>query len=601
MEPIAIRNSRDVGLALAGHRQTHGNENNVPLGQLLVSSLFISQQQLDKALILQSQLGRRHGSCQRLGELLIKQGLVGREHINSMLARKFEIPSVRLDDCQIPAEMLALVPADLVLQHNLVPLAIIGQRLVVACETPWDNEGLDLLRFHTGMQIEPVMASNEDVTLALGRYFSKYDEDEALQDTGQQQGQRSGQGTNLQLLQEQANKRPIVRLLNTIVMQALLRSASDIHIRPTEKVIEVYYRIDGRMQLIRSLDKDLLPPLVSRAKIIAHLNIAERRLPQDGHARFQRGKHQVDLRLSVIPTIHGESVVIRLLDPLNGVRQLASLGLPDDQYRSLQMLARQRSGLMLVVGPTGAGKSTTLYALLDEVRRDARHILSVEDPVEYQIEGVEQVQVNERKGMMFSNVLRHFLRHDPDAIMVGEIRDHATAELTVRAALTGHLVLSTLHTNDAPSTVSRLLNMGIEPYLLSSTLLGVMAQGLIRVNCTLCSVEQQIDDNLRQRLAQKLGHSPRLLRGRGCPACHHSGYKGRRIVSELMCVDEQLALLINRQAALPQLRQYAAEQGMTSMADQGWALVREGYSTIEEVLTLDSHGSEHQQALSPAL
>ena len=367
------------------------------------------------------------------------------------------------------------------------------------------------------------MASSDDISIALGRYFSKYDEDEALQDTGHQPGHHSGWGMVLQLLEQQANKRPIVRLLNTILMQGLVRSASDIHIRPTEKAIEVLYRIDGRMQLIRSLDKELLAPLVSRAKIISHLNIAERRLPQDGHARIHPGKYKADLRMSIIPTIHGESVVIRLLDQLVGVKGLIDLGLPDDQYHSLQSLARQHSGLILVVGPTGAGKSTTLYALLDEIRRDGRHILSVEDPVEYFVEGVEQVQVNERKGLEFSNVLRHFLRHDPDVIMVGEIRDHATAELAVRAALTGHLVLSTLHTNDAPSAVSRLLNMGIEPYLLSSTLLAVMAQRLIRINCAFCCVEHTVDAALLTRLGLDRDESQSCLRGEGCPSCYQSG------------------------------------------------------------------------------
>lgn len=477
---------------------------------------------------------------------------------------------------------------------------IVDQRLLVASETPWDNEGVDLLRFHTGLQIELVMASSDDISLALGRYFSKYDEDAALQDSDNQADHHPGMGMALQVLEQQANKKPIVRLLNTILMQGLVRSASDIHIRPTDRTIDIFYRIDGRMQLIRSLDKELLAPLVSRAKIISHLNIAERRLPQDGHARFQRGKYKADLRLSVIPTVHGESVVIRLLDQLAGVKQLVDLGLPDDQHVSLQSLARQRSGLILVVGPTGAGKSTTLYALLDEIRRDGRHILSVEDPVEYFIEGVEQVQVNERKGLEFSNVLRHFLRHDPDVIMVGEIRDHATAELAVRAALTGHLVLSTLHTNDAPSTISRLLNMGIEPYLLSSTLLAVMAQGLIRINCAFCCVEQTVDAALLQRLSVDLDESQLWLKGQGCPSCHHSGYKGRRVVSELMCVDETMSLLINRQVPWPQLRRHAIEQGMRPLADQAWSLVRQGRSTIEEVLGLTNDFQDNDSRHMPS-
>jgi type IV pilus assembly protein PilB len=559
-----------------------------PLGQLLLSAMLVDQQQLDQALALQAQLRRQRSSYQRLGELLINQGIVGGQRVNSLLARKFGIPSVRLADCQVPVEVLARVPAQLVLQYQILPLALVGQRLLVASESPWDNEGVTLLRFHTGLQIELVMASGEDISVALGRYFSHCDEDEALQDAGHQRALNLSHGTDVKILEQQANQRPIVRLLNTIIMQGLLRGASDIHIRPTEQAIEVFYRLDGRLHRVRSLASDLLAPLVSRAKVIARLNIAERRLPQDGHARFHRDTHQTDLRLSVIPTIHGESVVIRLLDPLTGVKRLADLGLPEDQYLALQGLARQRSGLILVVGPTGAGKSTTLYALLDEIRRDGRHILSVEDPVEYQIDGIEQVQVNERKGLAFSNVLRHFLRHDPDVIMVGEIRDQATAELAVRAALTGHLVLSTLHTSDAPATVTRLLNMGIEPYLLSATLLAVMAQGLIRVNCTSCCTRHPVDAALLQRLGVTLDSPASLLKGRGCPACFHSGYKGRRVVSELMCVDEAMALLINRQTSLPQLRQHALDHGMKPMADQAWSLVQEGRSTIDELLGLSN-------------
>jgi len=558
-----------------------------PLGQILLAESLINRGQLEQALVIQNQQQQQRSSHQRLGELLIQQRLVSRQHVNTLLARKFGIPCVRLEQYQIPVEVVSRVPAHLVLQYQLVPVALVGQRLLVASETPWDNEGMELLRFHTGLQLEWLMASSEDVSATLGRYFSQCDEDEALQDSGLQRAQVPG-ATDLQSLEQQANKRPIVRLLNTLILQGLERRTSDIHIRPTEQVIEVYFRLDGRMQRMRTLAKPLLAPLVSRAKILARLNIAERRLPQDGHARFQRGQHQTDLRLSVIPTIHGESVVIRLLDPLTGVKQLADLGLPEDQLQALQVLASQRSGLILVVGPTGAGKSTTLYALLDRIRRDGRHILSVEDPVEYQVEGVEQVQVNERKGMLFSNVLRHFLRHDPDVIMVGEIRDQSTAELAVRAAMTGHLVLSTLHTRDAPATVMRLLNMGVEPYLLGSTLLAVMAQGLIRVNCRHCRVEETIDTAVLQRLGLKQGGSMTFVKGRGCRQCHHSGYNGRRVIAELMGVDEAMALLINRHAPLPLLRQHALARGMKPMLQQAWTLVRDGHSTIEEMMNLRS-------------
>lgn len=584
MEQSAVQTNQDLERLLTRFGYQKVNASDKPLGQLLLDAAFINEDQLNQALRIQEQ--QKDAGYLRLGELLIQQDMVSRQHIYAQLARKFAIPCVRLVDCQISSQVLARVPAYLVLQYHILPLAILDRQLVVACETPWDNEGLALLRFHTGLQLELVMATRDGISQGLSRYYSRCDEDEALQDNRSVAGQQAIHGVEKQQLEQQANKRPIVRLLNTLLLQGLVRAASDIHIRPTEKAVEVFYRIDGHLQLIRTIDKNLLAALVSRAKIIAHLNIAERRLPQDGHARFQREGYQVDLRLSIIPTIHGESVVIRLLDSLTGIKQLVDLGLPDAQYKSLQALARQKNGLILVVGPTGAGKSTTLYALLNEIRKDGRHILTVEDPVEYHIEGVEQVQLNERKGLGFSNVLRHFLRHDPDVIMVGEIRDHATAELAVRAALTGHLVLSTLHTNDAPSAITRLINMGIEPYLLSSTLLAVMAQGLIRINCSSCLVACRGDDIAQLRQSFNMESGQPLFKGSGCSTCHYSGYKGRHVVSELMLVDEGLVSLINRQLPLPQLRQYAIDHGMQALADQALDLVRQGRSTLEEVLGL---------------
>ena len=587
MESTAVRWRQGLDAVMAGlakDGRPQGSE--IPLGQLLLAASLITRQQLEHTLRLQSQVQRRREQYLRIGELLVRQKLIEHSQVNAMLARKFGIPVVELAGCQIAAEVLALVPEHLILQYHLLPLAIFDQRLIVATETPWDNDGIDLLRFHTGLQIEPVMAAGDEIELVLDYYFARATSDTRPATVTAQAGRANIPALPLEQLEQQANQRPIVRLLNNIIRQGLTRGASDIHIRPTEKAVEVHYRLDGHMQLMRSTNTDILAPLVSRAKIIAHMNIAERRLPQDGHCHFQYGEATADLRLSVVPTIHGESVVIRLLDPTNGIRRLDDLGMPGRQLALLRSLVRQRSGLILVVGPTGAGKSTTLYAMLEAIRRDGRHILSVEDPVEYHIDGVEQVQINERKGLTFSNVLRHFLRHDPDVIMVGEIRDHATAELALRAALTGHLVLSTLHTDDAPSTITRLLNMGIPPYLISSTLLAVMSQGLIRLNCRSCLHETVIPPGLLQRLGLAVEASGTFLRGLGCSECYGSGYRGRRIVSELMCVDDGLATLITREAPLAVLRKYAIARGMLPQLEQGWAWVRRGLSTVDELLAL---------------
>jgi type IV pilus assembly protein PilB len=588
MASVALRSSQDLDAVLAelkGEGRSRGAE--APLGQLLLAASLINPRQLEQTLAIQAGARRRRGQYRRLGELLIQQDLVSRRQVDFMLARKFGIPVVRLATCRIAADVLARVPRHVVLQYRLIPLAIVNERLVVASETPWDNEGISLLRFHTGLRLELVMAARDEIDTVLDYYFANQ-EAEASMATALPASARqvSSTAAAIEQLEQQANQGPIVRLLNNIIWQGLRRRASDIHIRPTDDNIEVHYRIDGGMQLMRSLARDILAPLVSRAKIVAHMNIAERRLPQDGHARFQYDDTLADLRLSVIPTVHGESVVIRLLDPSNGIKRLADLGLAAEQRTMLKSLARQRSGLLLVVGPTGSGKSTTLYALLDEIRRDGRHILSVEDPVEYHIDGVEQVQVNERKGLAFANILRHFLRHDPDVIMVGEIRDQATAELALRAALTGHLVLSTLHTNDAPSTITRLLNMGIAPYLISSTLLAVMSQGLIRLNCRSCVQQTRVSAGLLRRLSVPQAANSVFLRGQGCSDCYGSGYRGRRIVAELMSIDTTLAALINRRAPLAVLRQHAIARGMRPQLMQVRDWVSRGLTTFDELLAL---------------
>lgn len=586
IQPATIRNSSDLSVLL----QSPAAGSDLPLGELLIKHRQLAPQQLSRVLRQQEQARQRQNGLDpaasgslRLGDLLVEHGLVAPEQIKIHLALKFGIPYVKLDDNPVSSEVIARIPAQICLQHHILPLAVIDGRLVVAVDDPWDNHGIDLLRFQSGLSIVPVMASSDDINLLLGRVYSQHDEDAAMLD---RQGQ-SGEPTYsraLQLLEQQANQKPIVRLLNSMVLQAMLRQASDIHIRPQADSIMIYYRIDGRLQWIRSLNKALHTPLLNRAKILGQLDIAERRLPQDGHALIKRGQHHVDLRLSIIPTVHGESLVIRVLDQHQGIRRLSALGVGQRQRAQLQQLCQQQSGLFLVVGPTGSGKTSTLYSLLEEIRRDGRHILTVEDPVEYSLEGIEQVQINTRKGVGFSNVLRHFLRHDPDVIMVGEIRDKETAQLAVRAALTGHLVLSTLHTHDAPATVSRLLNMGIEPYLLSATLRGVMAQRLLRQNCPHCTEAINLDVPLARRLG--LGPATIEQQGQGCHACHNTGYHGRTIISEILSIDDGLAEAINQSLPLVAFKNLALEHGWVPMMEQGLAQVAAGKTTLAELMSV---------------
>ncbi len=386
------------------------------------------------------------------------------------------------------------------------------------------------------------------------------------------------------VIEQEAQKKPIVRLLNAIILQAVTSGASDINIRPEKDRVNVFYRVDGKMQFVRTLHRSLLPALVSRIKITGQMDISERRLPQGGHARMMRQGRQIDLRISVIPTVNGESVVIRVLDKQAGFRPLNDLGLNRRDLEYTKRLITRPNGIFLVTGPTGSGKSTTLYAILDEVKRRNQHILTVEDPVEYDMEGVEQVQVALAKGYTFAQALKHFLRHDPDVIMVGEIRDEETAQIANKAALTGHLVFSTLHTNDAPATVTRLLDMGIESYLLSTTLLGVMAQRLIRVNCSHCVDDEQVEPHVYKVL--KLKEGEKFRRGGGCITCNYSGYQGRVTVSELMVITPEIADLISDGKSAQEIGKLSIAQGMRTLQDNALQLARDGKTSIEEVYAL---------------
>jgi len=558
------------------------------LGEILNSDHGVEACQLDVALRRQQRQRGRH-----LGRILVDMGAASPDQVHAALACKFGIPCISLEHLEIGPEVLSRVPVEVAVQYNCMPLGELDGSLVVAMENPLDMDSLDAIRFNSRRAVTPVLATAQDIILAHNKYYSKFDEDRALQDSklASVNGAEGG-GDSPQHMEQQARKKPIVRLLNAIVLQGVLRAASDINLRPNGERLDVFYRIDGQLQFSRSLDKSLLAPLVSRVKIIGNMDIAERRLPQDGNARLLRSGRSIDLRLSVLPTVHGESVVIRVLDREQSVKRLDQLGLPaGDQELLLEMLSR-RHGLLLVTGQTGAGKTTTLYALLDEIRKDNPHIISVEDPVEYSIEGVEQIQVLEKKGMGFARILRHILRHDPDVIMVGEIRDQETAAIANRAALTGHLVLSTLHTNDAPGAVARLLDLGVEPYVLGATLLGVMTQRLLRLNCPNCLAEDPLQETMAPALAA-CGVTPgqSFYRGVGCSQCHYSGYRGRRLVAEILPVAPPLAAAISSAAPGAEIAHLARSQGMRPMADNALALAVAGRTSLQEVL---------KQALFPA-
>jgi len=546
-----------------------------PLGEILLHLKMLESSQLELVLKQQNQ------SNKRLGVLLLEQGFVTPEQLYHALAMKLGILRIRLSSLEVSESVISRVPSHLALQFNIMPLAYFDGRLFVAMENPIDGEGLNRLRFACDFGVEALMSSAREISIAVGRHYSNAEESEALQDMSVRQG-LTNKTTSADV--PRTSHRPVVRLLNAILLQGLMRGASDINIQPTAEIVRVYYRVDGKLQLIRTLDRDLLKPLVSRAKIISGMDISERRIPQDGHAQLKRGDVNVDLRVSVIPTINGESVVIRVLDQQHRLLHLSELGLPEADCASMLTIINKSHGMILVAGPTGSGKTTTLYALMNEIRKSHRHILSVEDPVEYDISGIEQVQVSSRKGVTFSSALRHFLRHDPDVIMVGEIRDAETATIANRAALTGHLLLSTLHTNSAPATITRLLNMGVERFLLSDTLLAIISQRLVRLNCVYCKTKESISPSTRKKYS--LNAEIKFYRGRGCEQCHQSGYSGRRVVAEILTVTSEVAALIAQGVSTIQLNQYIEEQGVKNLWKNALALAAHGETSLEEVFSI---------------
>ena len=494
------------------------------------------------------------------------------------LAHQLDIPILSLRHFDIDPRIMALVSEDIARRYTLIPLLQHGGRLVVAMEQPADEEVLRLLRFITGFGIEPCLATAQEIESAIQRCYGAGSA--ALIEGLAPDAELEEAGT-LHEAQRLGAQKPIVQLVNNIILDALRRRASDIHIRPDGMEAELLFRIDGLLQPVRRFNKSLLPAMVARIKVLGKMDISDRRLPQDGQARMLDGNETVDLRISTIPTVVGESVAIRLLCARTGMKPLSDLGLEPRDLQRLEECLQRSHGLLLVTGPTGAGKSTTLYAALQALRRRAVNIVTVEDPVEYRLGGMGQIQVNRVPGYGFARALKHILRHDPDVIMIGEIRDRETARIAIESALTGHLVLSTLHTNDAISAVSRLVDMGIEPYLVASALNGVIAQRLVRCNCPRCIAPEPLAQHIRARLRVAAGEDFR--KGAGCEQCNHSGYQGRAAVYEMLMVSPELRRLIVQRASVDEMRMLALDQGLRPLTQQALRRAREGMTSLEEV------------------
>jgi type IV pilus assembly protein PilB len=558
------------------------------LGELLVRENLISLQQLQKA----QEEQRKHGG--RLGYQLTKLGFIGETELTSFLSKQYGVPSINLSEFEIDPEITTLIPREVAEKHLVIPVNRAGSSLIVAMSDPTNIYAIDDLKFVTGYNIEVVVASEAAIKSAIDRYYDtglNYQEViEGFDDAEIEIGKLEDE-VNVVDLERSAEDAPVVKLVNLILVDAIKRGASDIHIEPYEKELRVRYRIDGVLYEVMKPPLKLKNAITSRLKIMADLDIAERRLPQDGRIKLKVGKgKEMDFRVSSLPTLFGEKVVMRLLDRSNLQLDMTRLGFEARQLELFKKAIHQPYGMVLVTGPTGSGKTTTLYSALSELNKVTENILTAEDPVEYNLFGINQVQMHEEIGLNFATTLRSFLRQDPDIIMVGEIRDFETAEIAVKAALTGHMVLSTLHTNDAPSTINRLLNMGVEPFLVTAAVVLIVAQRLARRVCVDCRQPIEIP---RQTLLD-MGMRPEEIsgatfyKGSGCAACSNTGFKGRIAVYEVLPLTESIKELILNGASTAELKMQAIKEGMKTLRRSALDKLREGITTAEEVMRVSA-------------
>lgn len=557
------------------------------LGDLLVENGVITSGQLHEALKLQK------GTGKKIGEILLEQGFITERQILETLEFQLGIPYVYLGEQQLTREIVQAIPEELIRRHKIFPYKAQNNEIFVAMADPLDFMAVDDIILATGLEVRPAIATEADIEAAIGRYFGFSQEVAAAIDDLETDANSLNQlSFDLDNLGAEDDA-PVIAAVNGIITQAVNSGASDIHIEAVEDSIKIRYRIDGLLQEALNLPRKVQPPLISRIKLMAEMDIAERRIPQDGRIQIKTGTKKIDLRVSSLPTIFGEKIVIRILDTEQKLIQINQLGFTIQQLEKLHKLLRYPHGMILVTGPTGSGKTTTLYAALNQIQTSAKNIVTIEDPVEYVLNGINQVQVNPKAGLTFATGLRSILRQDPDVIMVGEIRDQETAEISVRAATTGHLVFSTLHTNDAASSLTRLVDMGVEAFLVASSVIGVVAQRLVRRICPRC-IEQY----------KPLPNSPELLflgpeyenkeliltRGTGCSHCNQTGYKGRIAIQEILHLSSEERDLLLQKADSATIEKTAVKNGMITMHKDGIQKALEGITTIQEVMRVTFGG-----------
>jgi len=553
------------------------------LGELLIEKGLVSEKQVADALERQKKTG------EKIGEALVAMGIVSDQQVVEALGTQLGYKVVDLEVTQIPPAVLELIPASICKKHNVIPIGREDGRITVAMTDPLDFNTMDSLRFILNSEIEPIICSRKGIEEAIDRYFSRSEESvdlliQEFTDPGVDKVKEEVLA-GVSVAGEDADA-PIIKLVHLIITEAMKARASDIHIEPLETRLRVRYRIDGVCREIDSPPKRLQGAIISRIKILSGMKVEEKRVPQDGRILMRLAGRDLDLRVSCLPGLHGESTVMRILDRESVMKGLDELGFRDDDYQKFLSIIKRPSGIFLVTGPTGSGKTTTLYSALSELNRSDRKIITVEEPVEYTIPGINQTQVRPDIDLTFASILRAMLRQAPEIILVGETRDTETATTAIEAALTGHLVFTTLHTNDAPSSIARLIDLGIKPFLVASAVQAIMAQRLVRTVCTECKEQYQPEE----RLLMSAGFSPEeaakatFFHGRGCESCHHSGYRGRKGIFEIMTMSPVLADMTFHRAPISQIREQAKKEGMRTLREDGLLKAAEGITTVDEVL-----------------
>jgi type IV pilus assembly protein PilB len=562
-----------------------------PLGQILLEKGLVKSEQLEEALKVQK------NTTEQLGRILVELGHVTERDVLRAHAEQLGIPFLELDRTSVDEDVAKAIPQSVVQRYNAVPIRRSGNRLTVAMADPTNVFALDDIRLITGYEIDPMLASPDDISALLrgsDNGATQESLDTAIRALDGTAGiladdmDVTGGGVDEDVdrtagLEDEA---PIIRVVNVIIQQAIRDRASDIHVEPDRRGVRIRYRVDGVLHEVMHVPKYVHAPLISRIKIMGDMNIAERRLPQDGRIHIRHEGKDFDLRVSSLPTVFGEKCVMRILDQSSILIGLNKLGMSPETQAELESIIIQPNGMILSTGPTGSGKTTTQYSVLNKINSVEKNITTIEDPVEYQLRGLNQVHVNRKAGLTFANAMRYFVRQDPDIIMVGEIRDLETAETAIQASLTGHLVLSTLHTNDAPSAVTRMVDMGVEPFLIAASVIGVLAQRLGRRICPNCKEPYKPPADALRRVGFKLDDVDSVVfyRGRGCEQCRHSGYRTRLGIFELMMLNEEIQDLIVKRAPLSEVRNAALASGMKTLKMDGFQKVLEGLTTVEEVM-----------------